>query len=58
MIVLTGATGNLGSRVLHYLLKLKLVEASDLTVSLFNTDSPKAEEIRKLGIEVRGQFHA
>lgn len=52
-ILVTGATGNLGSKVAASL--LKTVPASDLAVSVRNPE--KAEELRAQGVEVRqGDF--
>ncbi|OZJ04404.1 hypothetical protein BZG36_02397 [Bifiguratus adelaidae] len=48
MIVLTGATGKLGSLVLKYL--LKLTPASNIRVSLHNLS--KKQDIEALGVEV------
>jgi NAD(P)H dehydrogenase (quinone) len=52
-ILVTGATGKLGSKVVESL--LKSVPASNLVVSVRNPE--KAEELRKRGVEVRqGDF--
>lgn len=52
-VLVTGATGKLGSKVVTSL--LKSVAAEDLAVSVRNPD--KAEELRKLGVDVRhGDF--
>ncbi|MBM7706785.1 NAD(P)H dehydrogenase (quinone) [Chryseomicrobium aureum] len=52
-ILVTGATGKLGSKVVESL--LKTVPASDLVVSVRNPE--KAEELRSRGVEVRqGDF--
>lgn len=51
MYVLTGATGGLGSEVLHYL--LKLVPADQIVVSLYNTSSAASDHISSLGVTVR-----
>ncbi|KAI8970993.1 NmrA-like family protein [Trametes punicea] len=48
--VITGATGGLGSQVFKYL--LKLVQASDVVVSLYNP-SGATQAIRDSGVEVR-----
>lgn len=55
-IVLTGTTGNLGSRTLPHL--LSLVPPSDIIVSVFNPASSVHDEIRKKGVEIRqGDFY-
>ena len=51
MYVLTGATGGLGSQVLHHL--LKLVHVHQIVVSLHNTSSTTADHISSLGVIVR-----
>ena len=56
MLVLTGTTGHLGSRVLSSLLDLNLIPPSELIISSSNPDkvSPRA---REAGIEIReGNF--
>lgn len=56
MIILTGTTGNLGSRVLQSLLDLKLIPPSELIISSSNPDkvSPAA---REAGVQIRhGDF--
>lgn len=55
-IVLTGTTGNLGSRTLQHL--LTLIPASDIIISVFNPASSKHDELKKKGVEVRaGDFN-
>ncbi|GAF65782.1 NmrA [Bacillus sp. TS-2] len=52
-ILVTGATGKLGSKVVESL--LKMIPASELAVSVRNPE--KAEDLRKRGVEVRhGDF--
>jgi uncharacterized protein YbjT (DUF2867 family) len=58
MLVLTGTTGNLGSRVLDSILRNKLIPASDLIISSSNPDkvSPAAKEA---GVTIRqGDFNS
>ncbi|KYG31777.1 SDR family oxidoreductase [Alkalihalobacillus trypoxylicola] len=52
-ILVTGATGKLGSKIVESL--LKMIPASELAVSVRNPE--KAEDLRKRGVEVRyGDF--
>jgi uncharacterized protein YbjT (DUF2867 family) len=51
MYVLTGATGGLGSQVLHFL--LKLVPSDQIIVSMYNTSSAASAHLSSLGVTVR-----
>lgn len=52
MFVLTGTTGNLGGGVLKHILEKKLIPASDLIISAYNTDSVPSIA-KEAGIQIR-----
>ncbi|KAJ3036769.1 hypothetical protein HK097_003741 [Rhizophlyctis rosea] len=47
MIILTGATGNLGSRILHHLLTTLSLDPSQLIITTSNLDSPKITALKQ-----------
>jgi len=55
-IIITGSTGNLGSRTLKHL--FNLIQPSEIIVSVFNPENAAHDALRQKGVEVRqGDFN-